>query len=199
MLRRRLFKAYVSFLKKNELESIRLRQVFRLKYGVEIGLYSYGCFDPARISPNTRIGRYCSVAPTAWIFGRNHGVSFVSMHPYLYNASLGFPQMEPIPYRACEVGDGAWIGHGAVILPSVVRVGRGAVVAAGSIVVRDVPDYAVVAGNPARVVKMRFEEEVIQKIEDSRWWEMSKEDFAEYCRENRDFIFRPTESSTESV
>lgn len=199
MLRRRIFKAYVGFLKRNELESRRLRELFRAKHGIDVGLYSYGCFDAERISPNTRIGRYCSVAPTAWIFGRNHGMSFVSLHPYLYNEALGFPVIQTIPYDSREIGDGAWIGHGAVILPSVRRIGRGAVVAAGAVVVKDVPDYAVVAGNPSRVVKMRFAPAVIRQIEDSRWWEMSKSEFADYCRLNRDFVFRPAEYAVESL
>jgi acetyltransferase-like isoleucine patch superfamily enzyme len=70
------------------------------------------------------------------------------------------------------IGNDVWIGTGAIILRGL-SVGDGAVIGAGAVVTKDVPPYAIVAGNPARVIKYRFEEAVIKRIQASKWWEMS--------------------------
>ena len=71
------------------------------------------------------------------------------------------------------IEEDVWIGSNAVIL-SGVRIGRGGVVAAGSIVTKNVPRYSIVAGNPAKVIKYRFDEETIRKLESSEWWHWSR-------------------------
>jgi len=75
------------------------------------------------------------------------------------------------------IGNDVWIGNGVTILGGV-RIGDGAVVAAGSVVVKDVPPYAVVGGNPAGIIRYRFEEEVIQKLQRIAWWNWSSEQIA---------------------
>ena len=67
------------------------------------------------------------------------------------------------------VGHDVWLGYSALVLPGV-TIGHGAVVAAGSVVARDVPPYAVVAGNPARVVRSRFSEEDVERLLRAAWW-----------------------------
>lgn len=73
------------------------------------------------------------------------------------------------------IGHDVWIGHGAMVLPGV-TVGHGAIIGAGAVVSRDVPDYAVVAGNPARVVRMRFAPEVIALLLQLAWWHREVEE-----------------------
>ncbi len=177
--------------RRRQMTSNFLRDYFLQHHDVRVGMYSYGCFDASRVGSGTVIGRYCSVAPTAHILRRNHGVSAISMHPFLYNESIPFPVKENIEYNRCEIEDDVWLGHASIILPSVVSIGRGAVIAAGAVVTKDVPRYAIVAGNPARILKMRFSPEVIEKIESTRWWELSLEEFSEFCMRNRSAVFSP--------
>lgn len=184
-------KLILSFLKRDELESEALRKYFVSKYEIEVGLYSYGCFDPKRIPRGTKVGRYCSFAPTSYIFNGNHGLDFISTNPYLYNTKLGLVEVEAIQRTRCTVEDDVWLGHNSIILPSVRVVGRGAIVAAGAVVTKDVPKYSVVAGNPARVIKYRFSEEVIHQIENTRWWELSKEGLSSLIRNQREMIYQP--------
>jgi serine acetyltransferase len=80
------------------------------------------------------------------------------------------------------VQDGAWVGHDALIL-SGVTIGRGAVVAAGAVVTRDVPPYWIVAGNPATPVRQRLDDDVVAAVEASRWWEMSPSEVAKRADE----------------
>src|SRR5574343_54382 len=150
--------------KRNEFTSEYLRDYFKKNHNIHVGRYSYGCFDPARIGQNTFIGRYSSFAPTAYVFRRNHGVEFISSHPFLYNESLNFSVRKKLEFQRCDISDDVWIGHMAVILPSVKHIGRGAIIGAGSVVTKDVPASSIVAGNPAKVLKMRFPENVVDQI-----------------------------------
>jgi len=176
--------------KKNEFESVYLRELFIKEHGVVIGLYSYGCFDAKRIPRGTKVGRYCSFSETSCVFLRNHGLEFLSLHPYLYNAHLGLIDKDTIENGKLEIEDDVWLGHNSVILPSVNKIGRGAVIAAGSIVTKNVPSYSIVGGNPAKVIKYRFSPAVIEKIESSKWWLLNKNELKLFIEENNDLVYR---------
>lgn len=180
----------------DEFTDLNIRAAFAQRYNIDIGLYSYGCFDRSRVDPNTTIGRYCSFARTAHIFNRNHGTTYLSTTPYLYNATLGFVDSDTIPYDTCEVSDDVWIGHNALITASARKIGRGSVVAAGAIVTRDVEPYTIVAGAPAVAIRRRFEDTVIERIEGLRWWEWTIEELKDYTKANPDMVFTPTTSMT---
>lgn len=189
---RRLYRATWRLLRKREMTSKVLRLARKRMDGVSIGMYSYGCFDPTRIPAGTSIGRYCSFAQSCYRFNRNHGLSYISLHPYLYNTRLGVISHENISPSDCTIEDDVWIGHNAIILPSVKIIGRGSVVAAGSVVTKDVPRYAIVGGNPAKVLRYRFPEHVIEAIERTSWWSLDKADLVKRIRENPDFVYRPS-------
>lgn len=106
------------------------------------------------------IGNYCSIAENiVFIMGHDHNLSCVSTYPF--NAvAIGECNSEATSKGDIIVSDDVWIGYGATIL-SGVHIGQGAVVAAGAVVTKDVPPYAVVGGVPAKVIKYRFEQPVI--------------------------------------
>jgi virginiamycin A acetyltransferase len=181
----------------DEFTSIPLRNRFRDLYEINVGLYSYGCFDADRIGRRTTIGRYCSFAPTAHIYRRNHGVEFLGLTAYFYNRSLGVVDNDTISYRPLEVMDDVWLGHNSVILPSVSKIGRGSVIGAGSVVSRDVEPYSIVVGNAAKPIRKRFSDEIIDKIERSKWWELSPSELRKVFELVPDFVQNPATAPDE--
>ncbi|MBR3614186.1 MAG: CatB-related O-acetyltransferase [Clostridia bacterium] len=150
-------------------------------YNVDVGLYSYGgCFDQSfNLGGKVTIGRYCSFAANIRYFGANHPMNYVSMSPYFYNKKFS-PNVKDIERKHLIIGNDCWIGYGVIITNKCTKIGNGAVIAAGSIVTKDVPPYAVVAGNPARIIKYRFDEEIINEIENSKWWEHTPDECLRY-------------------
>lgn len=122
------------------------------------------------------IGRYCAIARGATFVmnGANHRMSGFSTYPFHifgngWEGSTPLPQ--ELPYKGdTVVGNDVWIGYEAMLMPGV-RVGDGAIVAARSVVSSDVPAYAIVAGNPARVVRMRYDEIQVQRLLRIAWWD----------------------------
>ncbi|MDP2803628.1 MAG: chloramphenicol acetyltransferase [Phreatobacter sp.] len=144
-----------------------------------MGDYSYIVQD-GQIDMAT-IGRFCSIASHVRINPGNHPMERASQSHFLYRASRYFDG-EPdeagfFDWRrshAVTIGHDVWIGHGGVVLAGK-HIGTGAVVAAGAIVTKDVAPYTVVGGNPARVIKRRFPEEVAARLEALAWWDWDHE------------------------
>lgn len=153
-----------------ELYSTTLRKKTKLDYKVDVGLYSYGgCFDPSfNLGGNVNVGRYCSFAQNVHYFGANHPIKNLTMSPLFYNKKFGFNVMD-IERNELNIGNDVWIGYGVIITASCREIGNGAVIGAGSIVTKNVPPYAIVAGNPAKIIKYRFDEETISKLQKSDW------------------------------
>ncbi|MGU3538307.1 CatB-related O-acetyltransferase [Methylobacterium sp. A54F] len=148
------------------------------RYGFSIGAYSYGR-PKVRFPESGRrltIGRYCSIADKVEILlGGDHRLDWASTYPFAAMPGL-FPGAEaPADYHASRgdvtIGHDVWLGSGCMIL-SGVSVGHGAVVAARAVVTRDVPPYAVVAGNPARVVRQRFDAATAAALVEAAWWDL---------------------------
>lgn len=118
------------------------------------------------------IGRFCAIATGARFMmnGGNHATAGFSTYPFLIFGH-GWERLSPsFPTRGdTVVGNDVWVGHQATIMPGV-TIGDGAIVAAQSVVTADVRPYAVVAGNPAREVKRRFDDAVVEELLRVRWW-----------------------------
>lgn len=135
---------------------------------------------------NADIGKFTSISSDVNIgLGRHPYFSHVSAHSAFYSASLTgaktFSKTDSFsPFQRVSIGHDVCIGQNVLIMDGI-KVGNGAVIAMGAVVIQDVPEYAVVSGNPARVFMYRFEKEVIKELLRIQWWNMPDEWLEEHC------------------
>lgn len=145
------------------------------------GKYSYGVENIRLLAwgegANLFIGGFCSIADGQTIFlGGNHRVDWVTTFPFGHIVNQTFPlgavngNGHPVTKGHVVIENDVWIGEGCTIM-SGLRLGSGSVVAAKSVVVKDVDPYTIVGGNPARVIRKRFSEDIIQKLLELKWWD----------------------------
>lgn len=157
--------------------SKEIRDIYKRKYNVNIGYGSYGgCFSSKNIPSGVTFGNYCSIAPNIRIFRANHPKNTFTTHPLLYNPIVGYVQRDMLERPTLKIGHDVWVGEWVLILPSVKYIGNGAIIGVGSVVTKDVPAYGIVAGNPAKLIKMRFSEKIICKLENTQWWLWEREE-----------------------
>ena len=165
MLREIIEKVRVKLMLRDQMNNRELRRLFRDKYRVDVGMYSYGWFDQWRMPGPIRVGRYTSIANSVRCAPINHPLEALTTHPIMYRAAFGVVEQDIVYEDVLEIGDDVWIGHNTVILPGCKSIGRGAVIGAGAIVTKDVPPYTVVAGNPAKVLRERFAPDLVEALE----------------------------------
>ncbi|MHC9511152.1 Vat family streptogramin A O-acetyltransferase [Kangiella sp. M94] len=136
------------------------------------------------IGDKLKIGKFCAIAKDVKFImnGANHKVSGFSTYPF-YIFGNGWEKVLPgegdLPYKGDTViGHDVWLGYESTIMPGV-SIGHGAIVASKSVVTADVPAYSVVGGNPAKVLKHRFDETTIEKLLAIAWWDWSAEKITE--------------------
>jgi chloramphenicol O-acetyltransferase type B len=143
-----------------------------------IGPASYGGLEILAYDETTRlrIGAYCSFAAEVRVFlGGEHRADWVSTFPFnIFNPLYTHIKGHPHTKGDVVIGNDVWIGRGAAIL-SGVSIGDGAIIGACSLVARDVPAYSIVGGNPAKLIRMRFPQKVIDALEAIRWWDWEAE------------------------
>lgn len=162
------------------------------RYDVEnIGAFTYLGGGQSVIRHVKKIGRFCSIAPNLFTGPVEHPVDYISPHALFQGGwdkrwpiLKEFYEENPNEIRSCmrryhqditarlgkiEIGNDVWIGEGVFIRRGV-KIGDGAIVASRAVVVKDVPPYAVVGGTPAKVIKYRFAEEVVQRLLNLKWW-----------------------------
>lgn len=121
------------------------------------------------------IGKFCQIAAGVEFVmnGANHQMNAATTYPFytLEGWQMEAPSKEDLPLRGDTiVGNDVWIGQNATILPGV-KIGNGAIIGANSVVGSDVEPYTIVAGNPAKVIRKRFDEEMILLLERLQWWD----------------------------
>jgi acetyltransferase-like isoleucine patch superfamily enzyme len=126
---------------------------------------------------HARIGSFVSIASGVVLGGGRHPMEWVGMSPVFYegrdSVAAKFSTHAREPGKEVVVGHDVWIGRSAIVLPGI-TVGDGAVVGAGAVVTKSVPPYAIVAGNPARIIRYRFSEDVIARLKAVQWWSMDE-------------------------
>ena len=144
----------------------------------EIGDWTYGL--PAVVcygeGVKLKIGKFCSIADgVVFLLGGEHRMDMVTTYPL--NAFFPFADSQ-MSHRKIKgdiiVGNDVWIGRNALIL-SGVTIGNGAVIGAGAVIAKDVPPYAMVVGNPAKVLRLRFDEATIEALNRIAWWDWPME------------------------
>lgn len=173
---RAVLKWLILKLEGGELYTVTLRKLYKKHYDFHVGDYSGSCFDVGYLKPRTRIGRYCSIFPTARIETANHPTSVISSHGVFYHKAMGYSEGIEIPRNRVSIGHDVHIGHNATILYPCQTIGTGAVIGAGALVTFDVPPYAIVGGYPATIIRYRFSKKNIEKLLASRWWNASLEE-----------------------
>ena len=130
---------------------------------------------------NTAIGRYTCVADNVLTVAGTHPLTYVSIHPAFYSTAQypsyvdqssfeDFKYLDSETKTSIKIGNDVWIGSRATILEGV-KIGDGAVVAAGAVVTKDVPPYSIVGGVPAKVIRYKFSDEEIAFLLKLKWWE----------------------------
>ena len=139
--------------------------------GVRICAHSY--VNGGRIESGVYIGRYCSIGYSVTIGTGHHDMSLLSTSSWFdSDAKSTVKYAEPVV--RVRIHHDVWVGDHSIILNGV-TVGTGAVIAAGAVVTKDVPNYAIVVGSPARVLKYRFEYPIIRRLMNTQWWEFDDE------------------------
>ncbi len=128
---------------------------------------------------HSKIGKMSSISWGVTIGPANHDYKKITSHDFLYNDFYGIkPNDEPAAYNRFEkktlIGNDVWIGANSTILNGIL-IGDGAVIGANTIVTKDVPPYAIIVGNPGKVVKFRFEKKIIETLLELKWWDFPKE------------------------
>ena len=126
------------------------------------------------------IGKFCAIAKdvTFIMNGANHKSTGFSTYPFFIFGNgweKSAPQPGDLPFKGnTEIGNDVWIGYNTTIMPGV-KIGSGAIIASKSVVTNDVPAYAVVGGNPAKIIKQRFDDKTINALLSIAWWDWSSD------------------------
>ena len=142
---------------------------------VEVGDFSY--FERHAEAIYTTIGKFCSIAANTRLNALEHPVERLTTHKISYRPNEYFRYLgvdaafrERRRARPVSIGHDVWIGHGAVVMPGV-TIANGAIIGANAVVTRDVGAFEIVAGVPARRLKLRFPAEIVARIEKLAWWD----------------------------
>lgn len=146
-------------------------------FETEIARYSY--IAQRSVISHTKIGAFCSLGRNIHCTGANHPIEYLSTSPIFYSSrkqcGTSFSDKDKFnEFLEIDIGNDVWIGSNAIILGGV-KISNGAIIGAGSVVTKNVDPYSIVAGNPAKHIRYRFDENIIKKIIELAWWEWDDE------------------------
>ncbi len=152
----------------------------------EIGDFTYFNTGPSFISvaTNTKIGKFCSIGPGTYIGIGNHKMNVLTTHPIVsdiaYQNIVDVSENNKKIELETIIGNDVWIGANAIIIEGI-KIGNGAVIAAGAVVTKDVEDYAIVGGVPAKILKYRFDEKTRSRLKqkEEKWWQWNTNELKE--------------------
>ena len=151
-------------------------QINRRNFIIDSNIGDYTYTGSNTTLKHVKVGKYCSISWNVSCGGAFHDYECLSTSPFHQLKQFGFvAENEKVPFKKIEIGNDVWIGMNSCILSGGIKVGNGAVIGSGSIVTKDVPDYAIVVGNPARILKYRFDDEIIEYLKQIKWWNFPKE------------------------
>lgn len=163
-----------------------IRKLYSEIKEIDAGYCSYG-WQADTIDGPLKIGNYTSIGENFRRISVNHYIDTISTHPFCFNPIFGIEEKDSRERTLLEIGNDVWIGSNVTILPSVTKIGDGAVIAAGSVVTKNVESFDVVGGVPAKKIKKRFDEELCEKIINTQWWNLKLNDLKKY----RDYYKNP--------
>ena len=146
----------------------------RIYSNVKIGKYTY--IGENTILENCEVGAFCSIARDVKIGLSDHKIDMVTTHPIIYKKNYGFIKENIVctQKEKIKIGNDVWIGAGAQIMNGI-KIGDGAIVGAGAIVTKDVEDYSIEVGVPAKFLKYRFNKEQVKRLQELKWWQWDEE------------------------
>ncbi|MHA3080190.1 CatB-related O-acetyltransferase [Acinetobacter sp. ANC 3791] len=171
------------FMKKIRFYSLRNSEIgkfVKINSGTQLvnsnfGDYSYCGYDCNFI--NVKIGKFCCISDNVIIGGATHPLHFVSISSVFLShkdsSQIKLGNLNYLPQEFTYIGHDVWIGN-RVSIKSGINIGTGAVIGMGSVVTKNVPDYAIVAGNPAKIIKYRFEDPLRYQLLESKWWDIDE-------------------------
>jgi acetyltransferase-like isoleucine patch superfamily enzyme len=149
--------------------------------GPDVTIGKYSGMNENTYLARAHMGAYCSIGARTAINPFNHPVDWLSIHEFQYHPNsydwvdeyknLDRLERTSDMFKTATIGNDVWMGHNVNVL-SGIDIGDGAVIAAGAVVTKDVPPYAVMAGVPATVKRLRFSEKIIERLLRSRWWDL---------------------------
>ncbi|MBO4862291.1 MAG: CatB-related O-acetyltransferase [Firmicutes bacterium] len=155
--------------------SATLRELYEKNRGITAGAMSYGWTSDLLDGPAV-IGNYTSIGKNFRRICVNHTTSTVTTHPCIFNPVVGWVDKDVRERTRIVIGNDVWIGDNVTVLPSCASIGNGAVIAAGAVVTKDIPPYEIWGGVPAKMIRKRFSDEIIEQLEESEWWNRPEEE-----------------------
>lgn len=180
---RKIITGVLSKFEKGSWRSRTIRKLYKKYRNIEVGYGSYGGWMTELFEGPASIGNYTSIGRNLRRIPFNHHTDYATTHPLTFSPIFGVVKKDDREKVHLTIGNDVWIGDFVTILPSCTSIGNGAVIGAGAVVTKNVPPYEIWGGVPAHCIRKRFSDDVIKKLEESKWWEFPAEKLKGYVND----------------